>query len=71
MVKILETELIDENELLEAGSFKRINPKELYVNCGKGGLKIIKAQLQGKKVMNMDEILRGYSDQFITGKFIF
>lgn len=69
--KILETELVDVYEIFEAGSFKKINPKELYVYCGKGGIKIVKAQLQGKKVMNMNEILRGYDDQFSTGKFIF
>lgn len=70
-IKIFESEITDYSTGDISGTFVQINKKELLVNCGLNSIKIKKAQIQGKKVMNMDEILRGYKDIFQRGVFIY
>ncbi|PLW94108.1 MAG: methionyl-tRNA formyltransferase [Marinilabiliales bacterium] len=69
-LKIFESEIADQNTESMPGAFRQINKNEVIVSCGSGSIKILKAQIQGKKAMTMAEILRGYGDSFSAGEFI-
>ncbi len=56
-IKILEAKIIDENK--EHENSGQILNKEMYISCRKGIIQPKILQKSGKKVMNLDEFLRG------------
>jgi len=59
LIKIYKTELIEREDLtpLEFDQTK----KELIVGCGEKALRVLELQQEGKKRMNVEEFLRGFS----------
>ncbi|MCH8034209.1 MAG: methionyl-tRNA formyltransferase [Bacteroidetes bacterium] len=59
LIKIYKTELVEREDLkpLEFNQTK----KELIVGCGKKALRILELQQEGKKRMDIEEFLRGFS----------
>ncbi len=56
--KVYKSESIDENDL-SVGEFEQTK-KEIICGCGKGKLKILEIQPEGRKRMTSEEFLRGY-----------
>lgn len=58
-IKIYKTELVEREDLtpLEIDQTK----KELIVGCGEKALRVLELQQEGKKRMNVEEFLRGFS----------
>jgi methionyl-tRNA formyltransferase len=61
ILKLLRSRIVDETgtsgkpgEILKAG-------RELYVVAGRGVLSIVELQLEGRRVLNVEAFLRGYS----------
>jgi methionyl-tRNA formyltransferase len=71
MIKIQIAEISENTINGECGSYRSTEEGLLEVICGTGSIKILRAQIQGKKPMNMDEILRGYKEDFLRGRFIY
>jgi len=59
LIKIYKTELV-EREDLKSLEFDQTK-KELIVGCGENALRILELQQEGKKRMNVEEFLRGFS----------
>ena len=59
LIKIYKTELVEKEDLkpLEIDQTK----KELIVGCGEKALRVLELQQEGKKRMNVEEFLRGFS----------
>jgi len=59
LIKIYKTELVEREDLkpLEIDQTK----KELIVGCGEKALRVLELQQEGKKRMNVEEFLRGFS----------
>ncbi len=59
LIKIYKTEVVEREDLtpLEIDQTK----KELIVGCGEKALRVIELQQEGKKRMNVEEFLRGFS----------
>lgn len=57
ILKIFSSE-VDSKSMLKIGEIKR-SKSELIVGCGEGALKLLRLQLEGRKVLNVDEFLRG------------
>ena len=64
-LKVYSAEVLDESEGKEPGTILE-NKKEFIVQTGKGRLKILEVQLQGKKRMAAEDFLRGAGDICIT-----
>lgn len=61
LLKIFEVQPIEDNTAKKPGSVIKAEPeKGLYIQTGKGLLKIEKLQLAGKKRMSTPDFLRGY-----------
>lgn len=58
--KVLECEALDADSGMEAGTIVP-NDSGLLIQCKKGMLFVVNIQRQGKKAMNIDELLRGFS----------
>lgn len=58
LVKILCAEVIDEEKGLQPGTLLFRN-KEVLVQCGKGMLKLKRLQMEGKREMDVEEMVRG------------
>ena len=59
LIKIYKTELVEREDLtpLEFDQTK----KELIIGCGEKALRVLELQQEGKKRMNVEEFLRGFS----------
>lgn len=58
--KVLEAEALDADSGMEPGAVVP-NDTGLLIQCGQGLLLVLKIQRQGKKAMEIDELLRGFS----------
>lgn len=58
--KVLEVEALDADSGMECGAIVP-NDTGLLIQCGQGMILVLKIQRQGKKVMDTDELLRGFS----------
>lgn len=58
--KVLEVEALDADSGMEPGAVVP-NDTGLLIQCGQGLLLVLKIQRQGKKAMEIDELLRGFS----------
>ncbi|MDH3268713.1 MAG: methionyl-tRNA formyltransferase [Ignavibacteria bacterium] len=59
VLKIYKTEVVERNDLKQ---FQIHQTKtELIVGCGKGAIRILEIQQEGKKRMSIEEFLRGFS----------
>lgn len=65
--KIWRAKVLDESQEYEPGCILVRNQKELIVQTGCGLLQLLEVQLEGKKRMEADAFLRGYSIE--TGTF--
>lgn len=65
ILKVYSAEVIDESEGNKPGTILE-NKKEFIIQTGKGKLKILEVQLQGKKRMPAEDFLRGAGDICIT-----
>jgi methionyl-tRNA formyltransferase len=59
-VRIYESQPGDESENLSPGQIISDGKSYLRITCGKGSLKILTIQIEGKKRMGTDEFLRGF-----------
>ena len=58
-LKILQSELV--NELQGApGSIIQANKNSLVIGCGRGSVRLLKVQLEGKPVVTVADLLKGY-----------
>ena len=64
-LKVYSAEVLDDAEGKNPGTILE-NKKEFIIQTGKGRLKILEVQLQGKKRMMAEEFLRGAGDICIT-----
>lgn len=64
VVKIFESEKIEESHQLQPGSIKTDGKKQLWVAVNDGFIAIRSLQLPGKKRMSTEDLLRGY--QFVN-----
>jgi methionyl-tRNA formyltransferase len=60
LLKIIETIPLPEHDTLSPGQVETDGKTYLYYGCGKGALKILQLQLEGKKRMPVSEFLKGY-----------
>lgn len=60
IVKIYSSEIVPKENQLPAGTIQTDNRSYLYVACADGYISITDIQFAGKRVMKIDEILRGY-----------
>ena len=59
LIKIYKSEIVERNDL---NPFEICQTKtELIIGCGKKSLKVLELQQEGKKRMNVEEFLRGFS----------
>ena len=58
--KVLEVEALDADSGMKCGAIVP-NDTGLLIQCGQGMILVLKIQRQGKKVMDTDELLRGFS----------
>lgn len=58
--KVLEVEALDADSGMEAGAIVP-NDTGLLIQCGQGMMLVLKIQRQGKKAMDVEELLRGFS----------
>ncbi len=58
--KVLEVEALGADSGMECGAIVP-NDTGLLIQCGQGMILVLKIQRQGKKVMDTDELLRGFS----------
>ena len=61
MLKILESEVFDNESRQKNGTFYEISPKEYGIQTGKETLVIQKLQLEGKKPLNISDFILGNS----------
>ena len=61
IVKVFETEKIDENHALTPGTIVTDGKKYIKVAVSEGFISILSLQLPGKKRLKTDELLRGFS----------
>ena len=59
--KIWKAAVVAENSEAKAGTICKVAKDSLYVQTGEGILSLIEVQLEGKKRMEVDAFLRGYS----------
>ena len=59
--KIWKAAVVAENSEAKAGTVCKVAKDSLYVQTGEGILSLIEVQLEGKKRMEVDAFLRGYS----------
>lgn len=64
-LKVYSAEVLDSDSAKEPGTVLE-NKKEFIIQTGKGKLKILEVQLQGKKRMPAEDFLRGAGDICIT-----
>ena len=60
MLKIWKAEPVDTVSDAKPGTVIEVTKKDFTVACGKGALKILELQPEGKKRMPADAYLRGY-----------
>ncbi|MFM8807138.1 MAG: methionyl-tRNA formyltransferase [Sphingomonadales bacterium] len=60
LLKIIETMPLPEHNILLPGQIETDGKTYLHFGCGKGALKILQLQLEGKKRMPVSEFLKGY-----------
>lgn len=60
LLKIIETVPLIEQHMLSPGQVETDGKTYLHYGCGKGALKIVQLQLEGKKRMPVSEFLKGY-----------
>lgn len=58
VIKVYKSEIVNDNSL-KPTQFKQTK-SDLIIGCGKGALRIIEIQQEGKKRMTIEEFLRGY-----------
>ena len=58
-MKFFRAEVLDDEEVHEPGVISAVDKQSFTVDCGKGRLKILEVQLQGKKRMSAGDFLRG------------
>ena len=59
-LKILEAEIVDAKHSLEPGTIITDNKKKLIITVSGGQIKLRKVQAEGKKIMSIEEFMRGY-----------
>jgi len=65
-MKILRSLVVDEEERGSFGEILLFDPKKGWiVSCERGALKLLELQLEGKKVMSAEELLRGLHSRII------
>src|SRR3989344_2491609 len=61
-IKVLEAEVLENNENYKTGEVFLTSKNELAVKCGNGNLLIKKLQLEGGKILTAKEFLNGHRD---------
>ena len=61
-IKVLEAEVLENNENYKTGEVFLTSKNELAVKCGNGNLLIKKLQLEGGKILTAKEFLNGHKD---------
>ena len=60
-MKLWKAEVIDQDLKIPAGQVGEVGKDKLVIQTGKGCLSVTELQLEGKKRMNLQDFLRGYS----------
>lgn len=60
-LKLWKAEVIDQDLKIPAGQVGEVGKDKLVIQTGKGCLSVTELQLEGKKRMNLQDFLRGYS----------
>jgi len=65
-IKILESVVVKKKKMSQMEAVVGNVSDSLEVKCGSGFLKILKLQIEGKKILNSEEILNGYKIENFT-----
>ena len=63
-LKIRKSEIIDDLHSVEPGHTLVLNAKEWIIACQGGGLSLLELQLEGRKVLSIQQFLQGLQNHF-------